>query len=510
MDMTTLTAMLEDLPQERREKAFASLSEEESKRLESYLQEEYDQSHPEEWVTNILGDNIWEQQKTVLKSVRDNPRTAVRSCHGAGKSFISSRTAIWFLESFPFSAVVTTAPTFRQVKKILWQEIGKAYATKNPKLKGKPLLTEVEIAKGWHAFGFSTKDPNAFQGIHAKYVLVIFDEASGIPSPIWDAADGVLSNEFARFLAIGNPTDPASLFAREFRDVETSKIYISAFDTPNFTTFGITEEDMENKTWKEKLTGPLPYPALVSPSWVADKHRRWGKHSAMYVSRVLGKFPEEGTDTLITLASLENATRVEPNEQGRNEFGVDCAYFGSDSNVVYHLKGNTLTYLDHWGGQDTQASAARVIALARIHKPNKIKVDAIGYGAGVVDKIIADGFPGVRITVSESPTVEDEDELFLNQRAEFAWGLREMLRKGELFISEDNEQLFAESSSVKYIYTGKGKIQLEDKAAMKKRLGFSPDFFDAAVLAVCPDPEPSIVTDLSGLAGLGKQSNWGV
>jgi hypothetical protein len=53
----------------------------------------------------------------------------------------------------------------------------------------------------------------AFQGIHARFVLVVIDEAAGVEPWLWDAVDSLATNEQARVLALGNPTDPTSRFA---------------------------------------------------------------------------------------------------------------------------------------------------------------------------------------------------------------------------------------------------------------------------------------------------------
>jgi hypothetical protein len=107
-------------------------------------------------------------------------------------------------------------------------------------------------------------DPAAFQGIHARYVLVIIDEAGGVPKSIFDAVDALATNVDARVVAVGNPDDPASHFATICKPgsgwrVET----ISAFDTPAYTG--------------EKVPEDLP-PLLVSPEWVEERKSSLGRH----------------------------------------------------------------------------------------------------------------------------------------------------------------------------------------------------------------------------------------
>ncbi|MFO7325985.1 MAG: hypothetical protein DIU62_009735, partial [Pseudomonadota bacterium] len=247
------------------------------------------QSDPVWWVREILGDEPWEKQVEILEAVRDYKRTAVASCHAAGKSWIAARVALWFLYSHPYSIVATTAPSFRQVKRVLWQEIRRAHRRARVPLGGRLLQTELQIDDKWYAFGFSTRDPDRFQGLHEGHVLVIVDEAAGVSPEIWTAIEGVLTGAHTRLLAIGNPTEPSGPFYELFREPGVAKIHISAFDTPNVQA------------------GRILIPGLVDREWVEDKKRRWGESSPMYQSRVLGRFPESGKDTLIPLSWVQAA-----------------------------------------------------------------------------------------------------------------------------------------------------------------------------------------------------------
>jgi phage terminase large subunit len=81
------------------------------------------QGDPAWWIGEVLQADLWEKQAQIAESVRDNPSTAIRSCHGPGKSFISARIALWFLHCFRDSLMITTAPTWYQVSDIIWKEI---------------------------------------------------------------------------------------------------------------------------------------------------------------------------------------------------------------------------------------------------------------------------------------------------------------------------------------------------------------------------------------------------
>lgn len=174
---------------------------------------------PVRWANDRLGATLWSRQKEIIESVRDFPQTAVMSCHDIGKSFIAATTCCWWIDSHPpgTAFVVTTAPSGPQVKAILWREINRMH--KAAGLAGRTNLTEWYLDKEIVAFGRKPSEytPDAFQGIHAIYVLVVLDEACGIPESLWDAASTLTTNEYSRTLAIGNPDDPFSRFERVCR-----------------------------------------------------------------------------------------------------------------------------------------------------------------------------------------------------------------------------------------------------------------------------------------------------
>lgn len=232
---------------------------------------------PVYFVRDYLGSEPWPKQAEILEAVRDNKEVAVASCHAAGKSWISARAVLWFNYTHKLSRVVTTAPTFDQVKDILWQEIRLAYASSRVELGGKLLDTRLDLGPNWFATGRSTNDANRFQGAHSSKgsILVVADEAAGIDPDIWIGIDGILTSQDSHLLAIGNPTEPSGEFYEMFKRPGVVKIHISAFDTPNFTTFGITLEDIRSGQWRAKITGPLPAPWLITPDWVADKWKKW-------------------------------------------------------------------------------------------------------------------------------------------------------------------------------------------------------------------------------------------
>jgi len=97
------------------------------------------------FVEHILGDKPGEDSKKVLEAVRDNTEVSWRSCHSASKSWTAARVALWFLISHYKSRVITTAPTDRQVRGILWSEIRQAHANAVYPLGGRMRTQELEM-----------------------------------------------------------------------------------------------------------------------------------------------------------------------------------------------------------------------------------------------------------------------------------------------------------------------------------------------------------------------------
>jgi hypothetical protein len=249
---------------------------------------------PEFFIREVLGDDPWEQQVAIMESIRDNRVTAVPSCHSSGKSWTAGRIALWFAFSYHGSKVITTAPTERQVKGVLWGEILRAHKSAKLPLGGEPTAMQLKLDADWWIWGFTAPDwdESRFQGFHAPHILVIVDEASGISSALMDQIDSLLAGGHARKLLIGNPVIAGCSFQRDCESNEVHTIPIAAWDTPNFLTFGITEDDMVSGEWRNKVKeDEYPHPELISPEWVAERLELWGIDSSAWQSRIRGEFP---------------------------------------------------------------------------------------------------------------------------------------------------------------------------------------------------------------------------
>ncbi|MFG1659066.1 hypothetical protein ACGFIY_21290 [Micromonospora chersina] len=464
---------------------------------------------PVGWCQNRLGEFLWSKQRQIAESVRDNRRTAVKSCHNAGKSWIASRIAAWWLDTHPpgQAIVVSTAPTYKQVHAILWEEI--RAAAKKAAGRGEPLPGRVLQSDEWKLddgtlIGFGRKpadtDEHGFQGIHRRYVLVILDEACGIPAQLWTAVEAITTNADCRILAIGNPDDPST----EFNEVckpgsGWNVIRISGLETPNMTAERIAEQPGLAELYERLGLGPsdefVPEdlrPLMLDPEWVADKMRRWGVQSPRFTSKVLGEFPEIGEDVLIPpawiIAAQERASQPGP----WAILGVDVARYGSDRTVFCLRRGPVARVVGDHSMQATTDTTSKVIVAKAEHDVDEIRVDGVGVGGGVVDQLLQLGHDVVDMQAGGGAV---DSEHFLNARAEWYWALRERFESGDMDIDPNDDDLAAQLGAIKYKYTARQQIQIESKAEMKKRGLPSPDRADALMLTAAATPLPDQVVE---------------
>lgn len=450
-------------------------------------------TRPTEWAHDKLGDHLWSIQRDIADSVVNNPRTAVKACHGPGKSFLASRIALWWIEAHPpgEAIVVSTAPTYAQVHAILWEEIRKGH--RKGKLSGVVLKSDEWQNDAGDIVGFGRKpadtDEHGFQGIHRRYVLVIIDEACGVPKQLFTAAEAIATNADCRILAIGNPDDPNTEFGAICKPGSGYNVIgISAFDTPNFTG-----EDVPD--YLRNL--------LVAPEWVEDKRRRWGVDSPLWQSKVLGDFPQVGENTLIHPDWITAAQNRDLAPSWPHTLGVDVARFGSDTTVIAHRQGAHVRIVKTMSHVPTTETAGEVTKLQREHGYPVAQVDGVGVGGGVVDILRENGQPvtdmqaGGAATPEVDPKTGQTIHRYKNARAEWFWHLRTLFANGQIDIDPNDDELASQLGSLRWNLDSKGRIQIESKDEMKARGMPSPDRADALMLAFGHRPE--ILTQATNL-----------
>lgn len=503
----------------------------------------------ETWIRHKLKEDIWSKQKEISASLKEHRYTAVQSCHGAGKSYIASRAIANWIDAHPpgDAFVVTTAPTAAQVSAILWREVQKAH-----KLGSLPGNIVTAGYPQWklqgELVGYGRKpadySDSAFQGIHAVYVLIVIDEASGVSESLFNAVDALATNKNSRVLAIGNPDDPTSHFARMCKpNSGYNVIRIDGLRSPNFNEVEVRKLINDRECLQCRLSGrskslledlldeeQIPYStetvstrvadSLISPLWVEERLHRWvgqpsgdstiselASQSALFTAKVRGIFPESNTDGIIPLGWIEAAIQrwhdwADKGRKYDSDFrrvvGVDVARFGEDSTSLAIRKAHVIEEIRSHHYADTMETTGFVTALLR--DPTDVAVvDVIGVGAGVVDRLRELGKPNIPFNAAAAAKLgtgvhikdRSNEFTFLNLRSAAWWNLRELLdpSRSSVVALPDLEMLRADLTVPRYKVRSGGVIQVESKDEIRKRLGRSTDYADAVIQAFWTDSE---------------------
>lgn len=435
----------------------------------------------------VLRVKLWSKQKAVLAALPRHRRVAVKSGNGLGKGFCAAVAVLWFLYSHDPAIVLSTAPTFRQVRHILWRQIRRLYRPTAAVLGGKMLDTRWELAEDRYALGLSADSADQFQGFHSPNMFIVVDEAEGVSDEIYEAIEAIMTSAETRLLLIGNPTTVAGAFRRAFYQERHlyHTVTISALDSPNVRA------------------GKVVVPGLTTGEWVQERQQIWGEDNPIYRARVLGEFPNQAEDTLIKLSDIEAATRQEPpsiqsacggqespDEHEHAVLAVDVARFGSDRSVILRRRGCRVEDIQTFRGMDTMQLAGWVTVAIRDCQPAQVYIDEVGVGAGVVDRLREQGYPVRGINVARAAR---QGDVFANLRAEGYWRLRDLFASGQILIPPDS-QLMGELAALRYSYDSLGRVIMESKETMRSGGMPSPDKADALMLAFVERNGPRLWT----------------
>jgi len=435
------------------------------------------------FVKEVLGVEPDEWQQDFLNAVASGERKiSIRSGHGVGKSTTASWAMLWFLLTRYPVKVVVTAPTSAQLYDALFAElkrwvkelpqpIQELLDVKQERIELKASATEAFIS----ARTSRAEQPEALQGVHSDNVMLVADEASGVPEAVFEAAAGSMSGHNALTILLGNPVRSSGFF----------------FDTHN---------RLKDEWWTRRVS--CLDSTRVSSEYVQDMKSRYGEESNAYRIRVLGEFPRSDDDTIIPMELLESAKHRDTRayEDAPIVWGLDVARFGSDSSVLCKRQSNVVQTLERWRNLDlmqlTGAVVAQYEACDHKNRPAEILVDSIGLGAGVVDRLRELKLPARGINVSESPAMGGT---YLNLRAELWHKAKAWLEKRDCKIP-NNEDLIGELATVRYTFTSNGKIKIESKDDIRRRGLKSPDMADAFVLTFASD---------AATISWGSNNSWG-
>lgn len=409
--------------------------------------------------------DIWQAEVADWLAKDETRRIAVASGHGVGKTCLDAWAAIWFVLTRRPCKVMLTAPSASTLEDGLMAEI-KMWIGRLPlavrEWFNDPTIDRVTL-KGAEELAFISavtaraEKPDALQGRHADYVLLIVDEPSGVPDAIFESAQGSMSG-FARYMLLtGNP------------------VYSQGYFYEATTTLRDSVWRVRNVSCLEAKRSP--------PEYVEEMKTLYGEGSNTYRVRVLGLPPLADDDTIIPLFLLEEAVGRGVEQVDVPEvWGLDVGGMNRDQSALAKRKGNKLTEKPiRFAGlnqmQMVGTVAAMYHAIPERRKPVGICVDAIGMGAPVAERLRELGVPVFAINVSEVKPLNNEH---YNLKSELWWKVRGWLEAKDCEIPHDKE-LFKALSCVRIErHKTTNKLLVEPKEKLHKRLGKRLPRLDAA------------------------------
>lgn len=469
-----------------------------------------------------------------LTALSQGKWVGIESATGTGKTYILPRVIYWFLDVYPNSLVVTTAPKRDQLKEVLWKEVGDAFSkfkrirtfaemktlnvTVDKRFKMNTIGKTMEEGNsefgdlGHEAIGFVSsvgageESATKMQGFHRKHMLFVLEECAGLHPAVLKAIENTcVDPTINQVIAVGNPdsqTDALHVFC-EKKNVE--HIIISGYDHPNVVC-------------KRSII-----PGAVTQESLDLRKEEYGEESNFYKSRARGISPTESVDSLVKKSWIDQCvyghTKFKKDSKKQvyelkdqdsfNAVGVDVANsVDGDKACVVMGEGNICNYINEFVCPNANHLGYNLIwddlklATKKYHRygiptisdyqinDRNVGVDAVGVGVGTFNTLNDEGYNCVPLQGGQLDEAIPQDRegkplyKYTGLRSQMYYTAAVDLQKGNVILDLDKriiDQLAKELTTIKYKVTPRG-IQVEDKEEIKKRLGGkSPNVADAFV-----------------------------
>lgn len=415
-----------------------------------------------------LGKDVSEVERALAKKFG----ISIRSGKGTGKTMSLAVSVIWFLFFFPQSKILCTAAKMDQIKDVLWNEISK-WVLKSRENVGDLISSEIEILsekiymkkaesgiQNWYAIARTATmksgegDPaGSLRGHHAKYMLIIADEASMIPEPVFETL-------------VTTMTDAVNLMVMTFNPHRNSG-------------FAFQSHHSDKENW-HLLHWDGEFNENVAPESIQRLVKKYGRDSAAFQVSVKGNFPTMDKDSLIPLEWIMQAVNkyFYVDDTVPKFSAVDVAGEGTDSSYIATRQGPVFAddCFTKYSGPDTVYLTGMIIDHINEVRPKGIGLDSVGMGYPIYRSILSAGYPIKDIHVNRTPR---DKSRFFRLRDELWWELRTKFEVGEISIPNDEELIF-ELASIRYKQDV--KIKVEGKKEMRARGLESPDKADAVMM----------------------------
>jgi hypothetical protein len=450
-------------------------------------------SDPVGFATDILDMELTEYQAEALEELVQYRRLAIRSGHGAGKTRLIAVAAVWFMLTREGAGidwkVPITASVERQLTHVAYPEIERIVETVNWDLVGRSPLNQdqhevyvsyIDLRYG-RLFTIATDTPAKLEGVHATQVFFILDEAKAIEVPYWESVEGALSTD-------GAGDQEAYVLVTSTPGPSAGKFYEIHQQLPAYAHWRTMHWTLERAIAANRM----------SRTWVEQCRNEWGENSPMFQRRVLGEFYDDMGESIIPLSAVEASqakwVQLNANLSLRDEpytcIGVDVAAGGGDKSVVAIRYGHTIAELRYYD-TDTMVLTGVVSGLLTQYGGYAV-IDMAGVGIGVIDRLRELGYGDDLIPFHAQHRTEKRDKTgelgFSDARSAAWWFVREGLLNGSLIVppndpSMPKQSLAGDLVCGRWEIRSDGKVSVESKKSIKRRLGRSPDAGDAVVMA---------------------------
>lgn len=433
---------------------------------------------PEYFTRRILGAEIYAQQQQLLHAVATSSRVAVTGANGTGKDFMAARAILWWLVRYKPSKVIVTAPTWRQINDIIWNEMRAAFASKMVEedwgfhMYKRPRIESERNPQEHFAVGFATQETAenrqmplgaGLQGYHSPRLLVVVSEAHAVKQATIDALRRLNPK---CFLMTGNPFATTGEFydAHHINRELWSTIAMSAYDTPNLAP-------------EAPYDGYDKFPGMVTKADVDARREEWGEESPLFRAGVLDEFPDDLDDTIVPLWAAKEAARRTSEPTGPVIVACDVARFGRDRTVVVRRDGSLARIIWRVQGRDTMEIAGWLGRYAEDNPVDILVIDDTGVGGGVTDRLREVGLPKTRLVAFNGGSKAHDETRYANATSEAWMETRKWFLEGEADIDND-AALLGQLTSRGYTYQSDRRVKIQSKTEMAK----SPDEADALTM----------------------------
>jgi hypothetical protein len=428
-------------------------------------------------------------------------RKAISSGHGIGKSTELSWIAHWALSTFEDAKVIIMAGTGDQLKTKTQPEVSKWFRLAANAEMFEVNVTSVKVLESGHETEWrvdfntwSQENPQASAGAHnkGKRLVIIYDEASGIPDIIWSTQEGALTDSGTEIIWIA------------FSQCTRADGYF----------FEITHGS-QRKRWNGEVIDSREVEG-VNVEEINETIAIYGEDSDHVRVRYRGLYPLAGEGKFIDLELVQGAQRRPVTAFADDPLivGVDLSWGGSDDTVIRFRRGLDARSVPaiKIRGEFTKNPAVVRERLADIltrrydgQSVAMMFLDNSGVG-GNAGTILAGLLAlGHRNVMGVNFGDQALDQRFYALRRDEMWGkMKEFLRLGAI---DGDRELASDLQKPILMSDREQRIKLEPKDVMKKRLSkmgldsASPDDADALALTFAmpvapPRKKPQSLTQM--------------